>query len=1038
MLGNLWIGPSLVLAATPPAVTAVESVFDQADEQYNFVAGLFERGLHDMVVQEGAKFLREHPRHERTTLVRYRLGQSYYELSRFEDAKDALLPLEQIRDFEFAREATFRLGQSLLELGENEAASQRFLTLCGQNADHYLVAAAAYFAGEAMFRDERYVDAARAYARALDAKPDDAMTRASLYGLGWALYRAGQFATATSAFETYLQRFADQDAHGEVRFLLGECAMEQADAEAALQHYTKVPKGDYHDDALSGAGFAAESLEQYPRAAQLFLRLETEVPDSPLLAEAQLHAGICCYHAEQWDLARATLDRLLQSGDATWFGEACYWRGQVAAKAQGPEAALVYYDQALRDTADEELRTRLQLARSDALFDAGRFDEAEAGYSELGGGSGQAGHSAAVAALNAGQFDRALELSTAILGNDGGGTERLGALLVQGESLFALERWQPSARAFELALAETQPQERSTAAERARALSRIAWCSFYLEQYESAEDSFRQLANEFPADPRAEEASFLEGRCALRRGAAERAESILRGHLEAWPRSEFGADVRYDLAQALQQLGREQEASRMLEAVAAVGEDAGALGMRARFERAELAEQAGDHERAEQLLRALIAEEPPLELRRAALYAHAWSCFQLVKLDDADRSLRLLFTRDVGPGENKNAALELLVSVARDRKDAATAQNAYRMLLESAPESENTAEAALVTALACKESDDAAAARALLDDALTRWPKFSGRDRVLYERAFLARDQGDPERFLADLAELERSHGDGALASEAAFFRGEALFEAEQWTDAAAAYRGALAADSRVRDLALYKTAWCHFRSEEWVRAAQQFAAVPRNHPDSLVAGESWFLAGEALYRAEQFGDAAELLLRFVGDYPQHESLPKGLFRLGLCHGEQEQWQECLGALNQLESKEPEFEHALESALWQGRALAALGRGAEAERRFQKVLDGERGVLAARAHLGLGDLFAERGDDRQALGEYLKVALLFDDEQEAGDALFAAGATLERQGDAEQARKQYEDLLRRFPEHPRAAEARRRLEGSGEEERSER
>jgi len=132
-------------------------------------------------------------------------------------------------------------------------------------------------------------------------------------------------------------------------------------------------------DALSAAGFAAAAQQDDGRAAQWFLRLEQAVPDSPLLPEAHLHAGIHLQRAGRDEESAAVLDRLLAAADGTpspWSGEACWWRGQAERRRAGAKAALPFFERGLAAKPAKELADRLQLARADALFDAGDFDAA--------------------------------------------------------------------------------------------------------------------------------------------------------------------------------------------------------------------------------------------------------------------------------------------------------------------------------------------------------------------------------------------------------------------------------------------------------------------------------------------------------------------------------------------------------------------------------------------------------------------------------------------------------------------------------------
>ncbi len=1009
---------AFVLSAATPCASALS--FDKGDEQYNFVAGLFEGGWHEMVVEEASRFLDEFESHKRAPLVRYRLGQSLFELGRHGDALKTLGPLESTRSFEFATEVKFRIGQCLIETGKFAEAAERMDALGSVGTDHYLYIPALYHAGEAHFRNEQFASAARAYGKVLKAtESDDRYRRDSLYGLGWSFYRAGRHDSAAQSFELFLREFPNDSAVGEMRFLRGESFLQLDQPREALDEFLSVPPGDYFHDALSGAGFACAELEDHEQAASLFLRLEQEAPAGELRSEGRLHAGIHSYKAGRMEQSAAVLDRLLADQQREWAAEANYWRGMAEAKLRGSEQAIGYFDQGLA-VADGELRERLTLARSNALFDSGRFEEAEKGYS--GVQSDDALYSSAVAMLNANKPGQAIQRAEAILENFSRGKFAIPAELIIGEGLFAQEKYESALDRFLRVLDNTS---RASSGDRPRAMSRAAWCLFSLERYEEAAGQFARVLNEYPSGDRAKEASFLEGRCHLRAGNFPKAEQVLRRHLEAFSGTDFDDDARYDLAQSLLSQGKNDQADKELRLVTQSGKNS-ALGLRAQFERAELLAEAGRFDRAGELLREIIAAEPEPGVFLPALYSYGWACYELDRWRDARQALERLLSESPD-GELAAPSLELLATVARASGNGDQAENAYRRLQKVAPRYDRNPEVALVAALALRETGKLESAARVLEETSRDWPGFSGRDRLLYELSHIYRDLDRPEDSQRCLVMLENEFQGSKLAPDAAFERGESLFAAGDFRAALEAYQGARNRGSRVRDLATYKSGWCQFRVEDYPAAARTFLEVNQNFPESVVAGESLFLAGECLYQQEQYDQVRRVLADFLDRYPDHESKPKALFRYGIAQGELGSFEECLSSLQKLEKAAPDFEQRLEAELWIGRSLLAADRLQEAERRFQKVADRDRTVLAARAILGLGHCAMARKDYKTALGEFLKVALLYEGTEEVPEALWFAGNCLEESGDLERAADRYRELIENHPDHPRSQIARERV-----------
>ena len=64
-----------LVASVLGALPAV--LLDDADEQYAFIAGLAEKGMHDRVVKEAEGFLQQYPKHAKADAARYRLCLLY-------------------------------------------------------------------------------------------------------------------------------------------------------------------------------------------------------------------------------------------------------------------------------------------------------------------------------------------------------------------------------------------------------------------------------------------------------------------------------------------------------------------------------------------------------------------------------------------------------------------------------------------------------------------------------------------------------------------------------------------------------------------------------------------------------------------------------------------------------------------------------------------------------------------------------------------------------------------------------------------------
>jgi TolA-binding protein len=90
----------------------------------------------------------------------------------------------------------------------------------------------------------------------------------------------------------------------------------------------------------------------------------------------------------------------------------------------------------------------------------------------------------------------------------------------------------------------------------------------------------------------------------------------------------------------------------------------------------------------------------------------------------------------------------------------------------------------------------------------------------------------------------------------------------------------------------------------------------------------------------------------------------------------------------------------------------------------------DRGVLAARAQIGLGELDRRAGRTEHALSTFLKVAVLYAHDEEVAQALLLSGECLEDLGDTVRAQDRYREIVQEHPQSSVAPEARERLGNS--------
>ncbi len=981
---------------------------DEPGDQYQFIVGLVDKKMHEMVVAEAESFLSKWPRHEKAPLARYRLANALYDLDRFEDAAPHFRRLMIVNGFELEAESAFRLAECELRQDRFDAAKSALERVLGTKKE-YLDLPARFLLGETAFRSAQYADAKTRYEEILAKDPRGVHAKDARYGVAWCSFRLGAFDEALSRIDEFLRLHRGDRLEGELVFLRGECMLESGRAQDALKAYRAVTDGPFLDAALRGTGFALAHLGDSRGAASAFATLIQKLPQSRFAAEATLQCGI--HQLKAKDAAAAV--KTLSSATANVDAQLLYWRARAKAETGDKNGALADLEHALGAQPENELKERCEVARGDLLFDLGRTDAAAEAYGKSA--SDYALHAAAVASLNEGKHGDARRMADELLKRHPQSSFAPVMRLVRGECLMQGEEYVEAAQEFARAEEDT-----SDTATRLRARSRRAWCAFLGGDHAGAAGHFAKVADAGKGTTEHEDALFMLGRSLEAAGRAKDAVRALDAYL-----AEYGGGIhRADALLGLARLDAETSTARLEELLAKHADHEAVP--EALFRLAERQQKEGRRDEAEKNYRRLLERFPSHAAALPAAYGLAWCLYDAERFADAANVLtQIASRRDVDPAM-RTASLELLVFSQQKAKNARGVVEAFDAFRRADPNPDKLLAAGRAAAETLKELGNQADADALLATLSNAGTEVGAAARI--ERAWLALESGDVAK--ADQLLQSAIRGDAATpeVAEAAFYVAEAWFEKGEDARAIPLYElAARTGGSKVADDALYKAGFARLRANDLDGAARSFALLTENHEKSPLAGEGLYLHGEVLYRLERFAEAIGPLEKLRRTVPNHETMPKALFRLGVAHCRTANFAEGEDALTDLARRFPKFENAAEAELWRGRALVARDNARGARQAFDRVLALDRGVLAARARIELGRLSFDEGDVEKALAEFLKVAVLYGTEAEVTEGLYLAGLCLEKLGDPNRAKSQYQEIVQKYPSSPHAAEARERL-----------
>jgi len=992
----------LVLALALPAAAQSSS----PDEQYRFLVGLADKGLHELAVQEARAFLRAFPQHARAPLARYRLANALWELEQRDEAAGEYERCAREKGFEYRAEALFRVGEAARARGERPKARAAFEAVLAAGQD-YLLAPALLALGEEALAARELEQAEQRFDALLARAPEATEAEAARRSLVWCAFQRGDLPATVERAHRFLREARDPALADEVRLLLGEAELER-DPRAALAAFRAVQSPALADARLRGEGFALAAQGDQAGAARAFEALVQRFPQSRHAPEAALHGGIARLRGGDARGAVERLSALAQHGD----GETLYWLAQAQKGAGDTRAALATLERALRAKPAAELAGRLQVLRGDCLVAEGRPEEALAAFEQSG--SGEALYAGAVAALNQGDHAAAQRAAERLLGADPRGPRAQAARIVLVEALFAQQRYEAAETAVGLAL-----EQASDAAEAARLGARAGWCRYLAGDLDGAAERFAAAAQ--GGGPESEEPLAMQLRIRGEQGRAAEAAALAARYLERFPDGP-GRDA------ALLARARGSEGEAALTAYRGLLKRApeGELATLARLELAERLAALGRGAEAARLYAELVERAPGSREAARARYALAWNAWEADDAQGCERALAPLLGDDGLEPELRAAALELAVSAQLARGRTQESLASWQALAALGQDEERCFQTARRILTALRGAGEGARAQALLDECARRFRTPERRTALELEGLYLALEREDLAGAAAALERARKSGGEPAPILEAAFHLGDAELAAGDAQAAEAHLLDATRAPHARTDDALYKLAYAQLARGELDGARRALAKFQAEHAASELAPEAGFLAAECAWRAGEVEDAARQLAAAL-PAARGELRARVLFRAGLAAGQLERWAECEAALAELARDFPQFPNLAEGELWRGRALLAQQKTRPARAAFERTLALDQGELAAGARLGLGRLLAAEGKQEEALSEYLKVALLYAHEASVAEALYRAGETLEALGDPAKAAARYRELVAEHARSPFAERARERL-----------
>ena len=346
---KLFALSSLLIALSFPLLAQ-----EKENSEFKLAVGLYNDGMYDLASEQFKNFINAYPNTSNGIEARFYLGTTQMKLKRYDEARvtfqnfalayvehpkapeawinvgDAFLALNNVREAasayervkvfhpksQLVPEALLKAGQLYRRIGDRENAKKNFRTIVQEYPASAGVLPARLAISE-MYAEEGQTELAEREARRVAESDAPAAVKASaLFAIGKLQIMMSLFDDGETTFKSVLTNHKKTPAAVAAAFELGKLAAGARRYDAANEYFKRVSSDDAADDSLQTEAFFETGKvylqkKDFSNAEKSFEKLVSKYPNSSLAGRATLEAGKAALLDEDGKAALKTAKKLL-------------------------------------------------------------------------------------------------------------------------------------------------------------------------------------------------------------------------------------------------------------------------------------------------------------------------------------------------------------------------------------------------------------------------------------------------------------------------------------------------------------------------------------------------------------------------------------------------------------------------------------------------------------------------------------------------------------------------------------------------------
>ncbi|MCD6413085.1 MAG: tetratricopeptide repeat protein [Elusimicrobia bacterium] len=931
-------------------------------------------------------------------------GKSFF--SKFRDLFKILLifflavPISHSQNLETLNKIQFANG--LFEDGMYELARKQFLEIVSSGASP-ASSEADFMQAECLFQMKKYPLAYDEFRKVYRRTSNDKIRRKAFKRMADSTYKMSQWKTAVSLYEKFLKKWGLDE---EVLFFLAQSLSERKDFDSSIYYYRKLLrefKGSrFADFANYSIGFAEMSLKNFAKASAFFAK----VSSPKLLAPSFFYRGVCLLKTGDFSSARDEFELVKKRfPETTWAEKAS---GKIA------ESFIVEkkYDEALKIL--DGIKSKSQEAFLKYLF--GQVYYGKKLYAQ--------------AAIYYDEVARKFPKSE--------WAEK--SLFSLGWCYLNMKKWASARKKFAGLILKYSKTPYFV-----RAQFLIGHCYYYEEEFDKAAEAYGRVIDAFPADKLVADSLFWRGMSFMKSEKWNDASRSFKILTEKYPSFSRISKAYLNLGIAEEKAGRLESSEKVFKG-----------GIKKNFPAAEaddlfyaLGNLYVKMSRFQEAVTMYEKVKTVSKIPRARLAA-AGALLNGRKFEEARRRYREVMEKWSGLPVSEEAAFSIAVSFYKENKwDAAV--SGFMDFVAKYPESKRIPDAyyfAGWSAFTAEKWLDAvdlwekyfemkkdeevllhigdsyynagkiAAARETYAKLIAEFPSSRFVAKALYSSALVLRKSGEMENAAENLKKIIAEFPESEILKDAEFLLAEIYEEKKDFEKAYSQFLdifGKFASDPLAVD-SLYRAAVAAKKMKNYSAEREIFLKLIEKFPKSDYFEEANFRICETFFDEQNYSAAFSAALEFRKKFPGSQFAPFALDIAGKCADKLKDSGKLRGIREDIEKNYPFSPPAAEIYYKRGKSLFEKGDFDAALPELRRVTDILHDETSAEAQMMIAKCFLAKSELEQARLEFLRIVYIYPDFGDLfAEALYNVGVIYLRQGKADEAKKTFGKLIKKFP-----------------------